>query len=58
MGRGCFGDCYYIESVKRYHVMYWVPVSMTLDESKLARDLEELRADYVRNGVSGDPSYD
>ena len=56
--RGCYGNCYLAESMARYHMKYWIPVSMRLNSSLLVRDLESIKSDYVRNGVNGEPSFD
>jgi len=56
--RGCYGNCYLAESMARYHVKYWVPVSMWLNPCLLVKDLQAIRSDYVRNGVNGDLSFD
>ncbi len=42
----------------RYHMNYWIPVSMRLNASLLVRDIESIKSDYVRNGVNGEPSFD
>lgn len=56
--RGCYGNCYLAESMARYHIKYWIPVSMRLNARLLVRDLESIKSDYVRNGVNGEPSFD
>jgi hypothetical protein len=56
--RGCYGNCYLAESMVRYHIKYWIPVSMRLNPCLLVKDLQSIRSDYVRNGVNGDPSFD
>ncbi|MHA2143490.1 MAG: hypothetical protein ACXADD_18590 [Candidatus Thorarchaeota archaeon] len=57
-GHGCYGHCYLAESMARYHMKYWIPVSNQLNKKLLAMDLERLNSDIVRNGVNGEPSYD
>ncbi|MFQ5833942.1 MAG: hypothetical protein ACE5H4_14645 [Candidatus Thorarchaeota archaeon] len=57
-GHGCYGHCYLSESMARYHMMYWIPVSNRLNEQALSRDLERINSDIVRNGVNGEPSCD
>jgi hypothetical protein len=42
----------------RYHMKYWIPVSMSLNAGLLVRDLQSVNSDYVRNGVNGEPSFD
>jgi hypothetical protein len=42
----------------RYHIKHWVPVPNRFNEQLLAKDLERLEWDFVRNGVMGDPSLD
>ena len=42
----------------RYHIKHWVPVANCFNGQLLAKDLERLEWDYVRNGVMGDPSLD
>ena len=56
--RGYYGNCYLAESMARYHIRYWIPVSMTLNASLLVRDLQCVKSDHVRNGVNGEPSFD
>jgi len=55
-GRGCYGHCYLAESMARYHIKHWVPVPNHFNGQLLAKDLERLEWDFVRNGVMGDPS--
>lgn len=57
-GRGCWWGCYAKEAVLRYHKLFDVPVSMGLREDLLRRDLRELKEDWVRIGVMGEPSCD
>jgi len=57
-GRGCAWGCYAKEAVLRYHKLFNVPVSMELRENLLRRDLRELKDDWVRLGVMGEPSCD
>jgi len=56
--RGCYGNCYLAEGMARYHIKYWVPVSMRLNATLLVKDLQCIKSDYVRNGVNGEPSFD
>ncbi|MBD3157577.1 MAG: hypothetical protein GF309_02200, partial [Candidatus Lokiarchaeota archaeon] len=57
-GRGCYGHCYLAENMARYHIKHWIPVPNRFNGQLLAKDLERLEWDYVRNGVMGDPSLD
>ena len=57
-GRGCYGHCYLTESMARYHIKHWIPVANRFNGQLLAKDLERLEWDYVRNEVTGDPSLD
>lgn len=62
-GRGCYGDCYPMENLGRYHIKYWVPIPQILDERKLHSDLMRIRREkeyswisFLRDGEKGDPS--
>ncbi|MEM2618262.1 MAG: hypothetical protein QW356_02070 [Candidatus Hadarchaeales archaeon] len=60
--RGCgstiCGWCYAREATARYRIRFEVPVPQILKESLLRKQLRNLREDWVRIGVMGEPSHD
>jgi len=57
-GRGCPWGCYSCESMKRYHRIFHIPVSMILKPELLRKDLENCPDDWIRFGINGDPGED
>jgi hypothetical protein len=55
---GCFGICYSAEAMKRYHVLFGIPVPQILRGDLLRRDLARCGESWVRVGVNGEPSCD
>jgi hypothetical protein len=53
----CPWDCYAQEAVKRYKIMFEVPVSQKFNYKKLAEDIKKCSKDWIRIGVFGEPSY-
>jgi len=57
-GDRCPWDCYALESVRRYKILFEEPVSQNFNPKLLARDVRRHRGDWVRIGVFGEPSCD
>lgn len=55
---GCYGQCYAAKMAKMSGVNFSVPVSMELDPAVLRRALRKVKENWIRIGVSGDPSLD
>jgi hypothetical protein len=50
--------CYAAEAVKRYHILFNIPVRQILREDLLRKDLRGCQESWVRVGVFGEPSVD
>jgi len=57
-GYGCPWGCYSCESMKRFHRIFHIPVSMMLKEHLLRRDLDNCPDSWIRIGVNGEPGED
>jgi hypothetical protein len=55
---GCYNMCYAAEVLKRYHILFNIPVRQILREDLLRKDLAECPESWVRIGVFGEPSVD
>jgi len=55
---GCYNACYACKMSKLANKDFSVPVPQILDESLLRKQLKTLKQNWVRIGVSGDPSSD
>jgi|TARA_Y100000034_G_scaffold131097_1_gene191059 hypothetical protein len=57
-GQGCPWGCYAVDSMKRFHRLYEIPVSMELRPDLLLKDLGNCPDDWIRIGINGDPGED
>ena len=57
-GFGCWWGCYSKEAMKRFRILFDIPISMKLVPHLLENDLKNLDDDWIRNGIHGDPSID